>query len=90
VNICEACEQFESRVKQWDYTNGAIGPLPYLDELIKPHKHLMLEGIERDGTGSSEFLFHCLKCEQLWKLSAWAAVGQLNVWPYLPKHHSSQ
>ena len=89
MNVCEACERFEGRVKQWNYTNGATDPLPYLNEMIKPHKHLILEGIERDGAGGSEFLFHCLKCEQWWKLYAWAAVGQLNVWPYLPKQHSS-
>ena len=89
VNVCEACERFEGRVKQWNYTNGATDPLPYLNEMIKPHNHLILEGIDRDGAGGSEFLFHCLKCEQWWKLYAWAAVGQLNVWPYLPKQHSS-
>ena len=45
VNVCEACERFKGRVKQWNHTNGATDPLPYLNEMIKPHKHLILEGI---------------------------------------------
>ena len=89
MNICEACEQFGSRVKQWNYTHGATDPLPYIDEMIKPHKHLTLEGRARDGAGGLELSFHCKKCDHWWKLSAWAAVGQLDVWPHLPRHHSS-
>jgi len=90
VNICEACEQFEGRVKQWNYTHGATDPLPYIDEMIKLHKHLILEDRGRDGAGGSELLFHCLMCDKWWILYAWAAVGQLDVWPCLPKtiHHN--
>ena len=89
MNICEACEQFESRVKQWNYKHGATDPLPYIDEVIKPHKHLILESRGRDGAGGSELLFHCLRCDKWWILYAWTAVGQLDIWPHLPKHHSS-
>ena len=90
MNICEACEQFGSRVKQWNYTHGATDPLPYIDEMIKLHKHLILEDRGRDGAGGSELLFHCLKCDKWWILYAWAAVGQLDVWPCLPEtvHHN--
>ncbi len=72
----------------WNYTHGAIDPLPYIDEMIKPHKYLILEGIEQDGAGGSEFLFHCLRCDKWWILYAWTAVGQLDVWPHFPKYHS--
>jgi len=89
VNICEACGQFESRVKQWNYTNGATDPLPYIDEIIKPHKHLNFEGRRSDGAGWTSFIFKCCKCEQWWKLFTWPAVGQLDVKPYLPRYHST-
>jgi hypothetical protein len=89
VNICEACEQFKKRTKEWNYCNGAIDPLPYLDNLIKPHKHLMFEGRKADGAGTRVLVLHCLKCEQWWKLSAWPVSGCLEVLPYLPKDHSS-
>jgi hypothetical protein len=89
VNICEACEQFKKRIKEWNYCNGAIDPLPYLDNLIKPHKHLMSEGSKPDGAGTHVLVLHCLKCDQWWKLSAWPVSGCLEVLPYLPKDHSS-
>ena len=89
MNICEACEQFKKRTKEWNYCNGAIDPLPYLDNLIKPHKHLVFEGRKADGAGTRVFVLHCLKCEQWWKLSAWPVSGSLEVLPYLPKDHSS-
>jgi hypothetical protein len=89
VNICEACEQFKKRTKEWNYSNGAIDPLPYLDNLIKPHKHLVFEGRKADGAGTRVLVLHCLKCEQWWKLSAWPVSGSLEVLPYLPKENSS-
>ena len=51
MNICEPCEQFKTRVKEWNYCSGAIDPLPYIDDVIKPHKHLMFEGRRSDGAG---------------------------------------
>jgi hypothetical protein len=89
VNICEACEQFKKRTKEWNYCNGAIDPLPHLDNLIKPHKHLVFEGRKADGAGTRVLVLHCLKCEQWWKLSAWPVSGSLEVLPYLPKENSS-
>ncbi|HSQ83871.1 MAG TPA: PilZ domain-containing protein [Desulfobacterales bacterium] len=89
MNICEACEQFKKRTKEWNYCNGAIDPLPYLDNLIKPHKHLVFEGRKADGAGTRVLVLHCLKCDQWWKLSAWPVSGSLEVLPYLPKDHSS-
>ena len=89
MNICEACEQFKKRTKEWNYSNGAIDPLPYLDNLIKPHKHLVFEGRKADGAGTRVLVLHCLKCEQWWKLSAWPVSGSLEVLPYLPKENSS-
>ena len=79
MNICEACEQFKKRTKEWNHCNGAIDPLPYLDNLIKPHKHLMFEGRKADGAGTRVLVLHCLKCEQWWKLSAWPVSGCLEV-----------
>jgi hypothetical protein len=52
MKICEACEQFERRVKEWNYTHGVTDPLPYIDEMIKPHKHLIFEGRSIDGAGA--------------------------------------
>ena len=88
MNICEACGQFKKRIKEWNYCNGAIDPLPCLDNLIKPHKHLVFEGRKADGAGTRVLVLHCLKCEQWWKLSAWPVSGSLEVLPYLPKDHS--
>lgn len=56
MNICEACEQFGSRVKRWNYTHGATDPLPYIDEMVKSHKHLNLEDRGRDGAGGSTLI----------------------------------
>jgi len=89
VKICQDCEQFEKRVKKWNYTNGAVDPLPHIDDMIKPHKYLIFEGRRSDGAGGSVLLFQCLKCDQWWKLSAWPVVGHLDVGPYLIQHHSS-
>ena len=89
MNICEACEQFKKRTKEWNYSNGAIDPLPYLDNLIKPHKHLMFEGKKPDGAGVHVFVLHCIKCNQWWELFTWPLVGQLEVKPYLTEYHST-
>jgi len=89
MNICEPCEQFKKRIKEWNYCNGAIDPLPCLDNLIKPHKHLVFEGRKTDGAGTHVLVLQCLKCDQWWKLSAWPVSGSLEVLPYLPKDHSS-
>ena len=83
MKICEACEQFERRIKEWNYTNGAINPLSYIDDMVKPHKHLIFEGRKSDGAGGYVLLFQCLKCDQWWKVSAWPVVGHLDVWPHL-------
>jgi hypothetical protein len=87
VNICEDCEQFRTRVKEWNYYSGAINPLPYIDDMIKPHKHLIVEGQRSDGSGGHLFLLQCLKCDQWWELFTWPAVGQLDVKPYVPEYH---
>lgn len=89
MEICQACNQFENRVKQWNYTHGATDPLPYIDEMIKPHKHLFFEERRIDGAGCSALLFRCLKCSQCWKFLSWAAVGQRDVRRHFPNHHSS-
>jgi len=89
MNICTACEQFRCRVKQWNRIHGATDPLPYIDEMIKPHKQLFLEKRGRDGAGGSELLFHCPICDNWWTLFDWTAIGQLDLWPHLPKNHSS-
>jgi len=89
VKICEACEQFKKRVKEWNYWSCAIDPLPYIDDMIKPHKHLIFEGRRSDGAAGYVLVFQCLKCAWLWKLSAWPVFGCLDVLPHLPKRHSS-
>jgi len=89
MKICQACEEFEKRVKEWNYTHGAVDPLPYIDGMIKPHKHLIFEGRKQDGAGGSELLFQCLRCDQWWNLSVWIAVGYLDIWPRFMQHHSS-
>jgi hypothetical protein len=89
VNICEPCEQFKKRIKEWNYWSGAVDPLPYIDSVVKPHKHLMFEGRRPDGTGTHVLVLHCLKCNQWWKLSAWPVFGCLEVLPWLPKDHPS-
>ena len=87
MNICEACEQFRKRVKEWNYRSGAINPLPYLDDMIKFHKHLIVEGQRSDGAGGHMLLLQCLKCDQWWELFTFSAVGQLDVKPYVPEYH---
>jgi len=89
MNNCEPCEQFKNRIKEWNYWSGAIDPLPYIDNVIKPHKHLMFEGRRADGAGAHVHVLHCLKCDQWWELSAWPVFGSLEVLPHLPKDHSS-
>jgi len=89
MNICEACEQFKYRIKEWNFWSGAVDPLPYIDNVIKPHRHLMFEGRRPDGSGTHILVLHCLKCDQWWKLAAWPVFGCLEVLPYLTKDHSS-
>jgi hypothetical protein len=86
---CRDCEQFKNRIKEWNYWSGAIDPLPYLDDMIKPHKHLISEGRIPDGAGGSVFIFQCMKCAWWWKLSAGPVFGCLNVLPHLPNYHLS-
>jgi hypothetical protein len=83
VKICEACEQFKNRVKEWNYSSGAIDPLPYIDDMIKPSKHLIFEGRRSDGAGGYVLVFQCLKCDRWWKLSDWPVFGCLDILPYL-------
>jgi hypothetical protein len=89
VNICDACEQFKMRIKEWNFWSGAIDPLPHIDDMIKPHKNLIFEKKRSDGAGEHELELHCLKCDRWWKLSAWPAFGCLEVLPHSPKYHSS-
>jgi hypothetical protein len=89
VKTCESCQQFKNRVKEWNYWSGAIDPLPYVDDMIKPHKHLIFDGPKSDGPAGNVLVFHCLKCAWWWKLSDWPVFGCLDVLPYLPKRHSS-
>jgi hypothetical protein len=89
MKICEACEHFKKRVKEWNYSSGAIDPLPYLDDMTKPHKHLIFEGRRSDGAGGNVLVFQCLRCNRWWKLSAWPVFGCLDVLPYLMQYQSS-
>lgn len=89
VKICEACDHFKKRVKEWNYSSGAIDPLPYIDNMTKPHKHLIFEGRRADGEGGYVLVFQCLKCDRWWKLSAWPVFGCLDVLPYLMQYQSS-
>jgi len=89
MEICQACEEFEKRVRKWNYTHGAVDPLPYIEDMIKPHKHLIFEGRRVDGSGAFLFSFQCLKCDQWWRVSAWSAVGHLDVWPLFVQHSTS-
>ena len=89
MKICQACEQFKNRVKEWNYSSGAIDPLPYIDDMTKAHKHLIFEGQRADSAGGNVFVFQCLKCDRWWKLSAWPVFGCLDVLPYLMQYQSS-
>lgn len=89
MNFCKPCKQFQERIKEWNYCSGAIDPLPYIDDMIKPHKHLIFEGRRSDGAGVHVLVFQCLKCDRWWKLSAWPVFGCLEVLPYLLERHSS-
>lgn len=79
VNICEDCGQFNERVKEWNYWSGAIDPQPYIDDMIKPHEHLIFEGRKSDGAGGYVLVFQCLKCVRWWRLSAWPVFGCLTL-----------
>ena len=81
MTTCQECEQFEKRVKEWNGTHGVIDPLPYLSDMVKPHKHLIYEGRRQDGAGSYMLTFQCLRCDQWWKVSAWGLVGTLDILP---------
>ena len=89
MKICEACEQFKNRVKEWNYWSCDIDPLPYIDDMIKPHKNLIFEGRRSNGVAEHVLVFQCLKCAWRWKLSAWPVFGCLDALPFLPKRHSS-
>jgi hypothetical protein len=83
VKICKACDQFKNRVKEWNYSSGAIDPLPYIDDMLKSSKHLIFEGRRSDGAGGYVLVFQCLKCDRWWKLSDWPVFGCLDILPYL-------
>jgi len=87
VKICQDCRQFKNRAKSWNYTHGATDPFPYIDDMIKLHKHLIFEQRRVDGAGWTSFIFRCLKCERWWELFIWLAVGQLDIKPYVPEYH---
>lgn len=89
MKICEACEHFKKRVKEWNYSSGAIDPLPYIDDMTKPHKHLIFEGQRSDSAGFNVLVFQCLKCDRWWKISAWPVFGCLDVLPYLMQYQPS-
>ena len=87
VKNCHDCLQIKTRAKNWNYTHGATNPIPYIDDIIKPHKHLIFEKRTVDGAGGTSFIFQCLKCEQWWEIFIWSAVGQLDIKPYIPEYH---
>lgn len=89
MNICDPCEQFESRVKQWNHTHGVTDPFPYVNEMFKNHKRLLFEERSVNQAGCSTLLFRCIKCGQCWELFSWGAVGQLDIKPHFTKYHSS-
>jgi hypothetical protein len=89
MGICQECEEFEKRVKKWNFTHGAVDPLPYIEDMIKPHKYLIFEGRRVDGEGAFLQSFQCLKCDQWWRVSAWSAVGHLDVCPLFMQHSTS-
>jgi hypothetical protein len=82
VEICEDCHQFNNRAIKWNKTYGVTDPIPYIDDIVKSHKHLIFEKRRVDGAGWTSFIFQCQKCEQWWELFTWPAVGQLDVRPY--------
>jgi len=88
MTVCQECEQFERRVKEWNRTYGAIDPLLFIDDIIEPHRHLVFEGCRQDGTGCSVLSFQCLSCDQWWKVSAWGLLGTLDIRPQSLTHHS--
>lgn len=88
MTTCQECEQFERRIKEWNHTYGAIDPLPYIDDIIEPHRHLIFEGCRHDGAGCSVLSFQCLGCDQWWIVSAWGAVGTLDLRPQSSIHHA--
>lgn len=87
--MCKSCKQFKERIKEWNYWSSSIDPLPYIDDMIKPHKHLIFEGQRFDGSEGDVLVLQCLKCVRWWKLSAWPVFGCLELLPYLPQRHSS-
>ena len=87
MKICQDCHHFKYRVTYWNNTHGATDPTPYIDDIIKPHKHLIFEKRTVDGAGGTSFIFQCLKCEQWWEIFIWSAVGQLDIKPYIPEYH---
>ena len=88
MTICQDCEQFKIRIKKWNYTNGTVDPLPHLDEIIKPHRHLIFEGSKQEGTGCSVLTFQCLGCDHWWKVSSWGWIGVLDIWSWSPISYS--
>ena len=89
MKTCQDCHQFKNRIKEWNDWSSAVDPLPYIDNVIRPHKHLMFEERRPDGTGTHVFVLHCLMCDRWWELSAWPVFGCFEVSPHLPKDHSS-
>jgi hypothetical protein len=81
MTICQKCEQFKRRVKDWNHSYGVVDPLPFINEITEPHGCLVFEGFEIDGAGRSLISYQCSCCHQWWEVSAWKAVGTLEIWP---------
>ena len=63
--------------------------LPYINNVIRPHKYLMFKGKKPDGTGTHVFVLRCLMCNQCWELFAWPVFGSLEISHHTLKDHSS-
>jgi hypothetical protein len=87
MKICQDCHQLKNRATSWNNTHGVTDPIPYIDDIVKPHKHLIFEEKRVDGAGWTSFIFRCHKCEGWWELFVWSVFGQLYVKPYVPEYH---
>lgn len=90
MKICKGCEQFERRVKEWNGTHGVVDPVSDLNDMVKPHRHLISEGRMQDGAGGYLLSFQCLRCNRWWKVSACPLIGTLNIWLQPPKSRLSK
>lgn len=85
MTICQKCEQFKMQVKEWSHIYGVMDPLPYMNDMVEQHGDFDFEEFKQDGTGCSLTSYQCSCCHQWWEISAWEAIGTLEIWPQF--HH---